>query len=52
MCRRNQLRGFVLLGLGLGIMIGYYLDSWLLCSCGGGGLIILSLCMLNNRCGS
>ena len=51
-CRRNQLRAFILLGFGLGIMVGYYLDSWLLCGCGGGGLIILAFCMLNNRNGS
>ena len=35
MCRRNHLRGVLLLGLGVGILIGYMLESWLLC-CGGG----------------
>ena len=47
MCRRNHLRGALLLGLGLGVLVGYMLESWLLC-CGGGialvgcGVIILS----------
>ncbi len=39
MCRRNHLRGALLLGLGLGVLIGYMLESWLLCC--GGGIILL-----------
>lgn len=48
-CRRNQLRGFVLLGFGVGLIVGHGLDSWLLCWCGGGGLILLALCMLKTH---
>ena len=49
MCRKNYLRGFVLLGFGLGLVVGHCLDSWLLCSCGGGILVVVSLCMLKSR---
>lgn len=46
MCRKSQLRAFVLLGFGLGLIVGHCLDSWLLCSCGGGVLVIAALIML------
>ena len=49
MCRRNQLRGGVLLGIGLGLVIGYCLESWLLCCCGGVGLLLVGLCMMNRK---
>lgn len=50
MCRKNQLRGCVLLGFGLGLVVGHCLDSWLLCCCGGGILAVLALCILKG-CG-
>ncbi len=40
MCRRNHLRGALLLGMGLGILIGYMLESWFL-GCGGGILLLV-----------
>lgn len=49
MCRRNQLRGGVLLGIGLGLVIGYCLESWLLCCGGGVGLLLVGLCMMNRK---
>ena len=49
MCRRNHLRGCLLLGLGIGILIGYLLDSWLLCSLGGIFLLVTGFCMMNRK---
>ena len=49
MCRKNQLRGFVLLGFGIGLVVGHCLDSWLLCSCGGAALIMIALYILKTR---
>ena len=49
MCRKNQLRGGVLLGIGLGLVIGYCLKSWLLCCAGGMGLLLLGLCMMSRK---
>ena len=49
MCRRNQLRGCLILGIGLGVEIGYLLDSWILCCLGGIALIIAGFCMINHR---
>lgn len=46
MCRRKELRGCILLGFGLGLLIGQCLDSWFLCTCGGAALIILGLLWL------
>ena len=48
MCRRNQLRGSLLLGFGIGLGIGYSLDSWILCSCGGIALILLGVSILRH----
>jgi len=49
MCRRNQLRGIFLLGLGLGILIGYMVESWLLCCCGGIALVAAALLILKQK---
>jgi len=49
MCRKNHLRGALALGFGFGLLLGYSLDSWLLCTCGGLGLLILGLCLLCKR---
>ena len=49
MCRRNLLRGSLVLGLGIGIAVGYLLDSWLLCCIGGIFLIIIGFCMMNQK---
>ena len=42
MCRRSLLLAYVMLGLGLGILIGYCLESWFLCTFGSAALLILS----------
>ena len=49
MCRRNQLRGSLILGLGIGIAVGYLLDSWLLCCMGGIFLILGGVCMMRSK---
>ena len=49
MCRKNHLRGCLLLGFGLGLLIGQCLESWLLCTCGGIGLLILGFCILGKK---
>lgn len=49
MCRRNHLRGMLILGLGLGILIGYMLESWVLCCCGGIVLLGTGVCILKSK---
>ena len=49
MCRKNHLRGSLLLGFGLGLLIGKCLESWLLCTCGGLCLLILGICILGRK---
>lgn len=49
MCRRNQLRGCLILGLGLGLVIGQCLESGFLCNWGGIALIILGVCTLQRK---
>ena len=49
MCRRNRLRGCVVLGVGLGLVVGYLLESWLLCCCGGIGCILTGIGMMQGR---
>ena len=48
MCRRNQLRGCLLLGIGIGMVIGYCVNSWLICCCGGIALAVTAVCMMKN----
>ena len=43
MCRKKQAQGWCALCFGMGLMVGYYLESWFLCSTGGLGLILLGL---------
>ncbi len=49
MCRRNHLRGSLLLGIGIGLVIGHHLGSWFLCTCGGIGIAIFGLLLLCQR---
>ena len=49
MCRRNFLHGGCLVCFGLGLLIGHWLSSWLLCGCGGMGLVILGLMIMKRR---
>lgn len=49
MCRRNQLRGALLLGVGIGILMGYMIDSWLVCCCGGIALLCVGLWIMKQN---
>lgn len=43
------MQGFCCLCFGLGLMVGYSLESWLLCSAGGLALMALGLFMAGKR---
>ena len=49
MCRRSHLQGCCLVLFGLGLMVGHYLDSWLLCAAGGFCLVVLGLMVFRKR---
>ena len=49
MCRKTHLRGCLLLGFGIGLVVGYSLDSWVLCTCGGIGLVLFGLMVLRHK---
>ena len=49
MCRKRYLYGCCTLFFGLGVMVGYYLESWFLCSFGGFGLIVLGFLIMNRK---
>ncbi|MEF2836632.1 MAG: hypothetical protein U0N82_02780 [Oscillospiraceae bacterium] len=49
MCRRNYLHGCCLVAFGLGLLMGHCLESWLLCCCGGIGLMILGFCVMGKK---
>lgn len=46
MCRHNQLWGFVLIALGLGILIGTWLESGFLTLCFSIGLAAIGCAMM------
>ncbi|MBQ2854726.1 MAG: hypothetical protein IJE81_04555 [Oscillospiraceae bacterium] len=49
MCRKKQLQGWCMVCFGLGLMVGYGQESWLLCSLGGLGLIVAGLVLTKRR---
>lgn len=49
MCRKRFLYGGCILCFGLGVMMGYYLESWFWCSFGGLGLVVLGLIVMCRR---
>jgi hypothetical protein len=49
MCRRNHLRGCLCLGVGIGMFVGYTLESWLISTAVGLGLISLGLLTLKKK---
>ncbi len=49
MCRRNQMQGACLLMLGLGLILGYCLENWVVCNLGGVGLMGLGIWTLWRR---
>jgi len=49
MCRKRYLHGCCVLFFGLGVMVGYCLESWFWCSFGGLGLIILGFVIMRRK---
>ena len=49
MCRKQHLQGLCCLAFGAGLMVGYSLESWLLCVCGGIALAVLGLCTMKRK---
>ncbi len=49
MCRKNHLHGCCALYFGLGLMVGHSIESWLVCVCGGIGLIVLGCIVMKQR---
>lgn len=49
MCRKKTMQGCCCLCFGFGLMTGYALESWILCSGGGLALLFLGLLMLKGR---
>jgi hypothetical protein len=49
MCRRNQLIGWVLLSLGLGMLIGLCLEAGFLASLAGIGLVMCGFRLICRR---
>lgn len=47
MCRKTVLHGWCLVMLGLGLMLGHGIESWLACSVGG--LVLVSLGFITIR---
>ncbi len=46
MCRRNQLLGVLLVGLGIGLSVACRVQSVFWCTCFGLGALALGVCML------
>ena len=49
MCRKNYLHGCCMAALGLGMLVGHCLDSWLLCSCLGLALLMFGFCAMRKK---
>ena len=49
MCRRNQLHGWILLALGLGILIGKCMEGGLISTLAGIGLILAGLWFMRRK---
>lgn len=48
MCRRNQVLGFVLIGFGIGVLVGLWLESGFLAHCLGAAAIVVG-CGITKR---
>ena len=49
MCRQNQLLGVAILGFGLGMLIGIWLDGGFFGHCFALGMAVCGLCMLRRK---
>lgn len=49
MCRRNQLLGVWLAGLGIGLLAACFFESGFICCCVGIGLVAAGVCLLQKK---
>ena len=49
MCRKKTMQGISCICFGFGLLVGYALESWFLCSGGGLALLLLGLVLLKGR---
>ena len=49
MCRKKYVQGCCLAVFGLGVLVGYCLESWFLCICGGIALLLAGLCIMGKN---
>ncbi len=49
MCRRNQLLGVALGGVGIGMLLACFFESGFFCCCLGVGLVMAGLCVLQKK---
>ena len=49
MCRKTVLQGWGLMMLGLGLMLGHSIESWLACSVGGLVLVCLGFFLMRKK---
>ena len=49
MCRRNQLLGVGVAGVGIGLLLACFFESGFFCCCVGIGLVIAGVCLLQKK---
>lgn len=49
MCRKKYLHGCCLICFGLGLLIGHWVSSWVLCGCGGLCLVVIGFSVTRKR---
>lgn len=49
MCRKNQLFGVLVLGIGIGFVISCFFESGFFCCCSGLGLLVAGCVLLHKR---
>ena len=49
MCRKKTMQGGCCICFGFGLLVGYALESWFLCSAGGLALLLLGVLLLKGR---
>ncbi len=49
MCRRNQLCGVWLAGVGIGLLVACFFESGFFCCCVGIGLVAAGVCLLQKK---
>ena len=49
MCRKNQLLGFLLAGVGIGLLLACFFESGFFCCCVGIGLLVSGVCLVRKK---